>query len=292
MDRKLESFLTVCRTMNYRSAAEKLHLTQPAITKQIQALESEYGAKLFVYDGRRLSKTEKCMILESYAQAMEYNYQEMRLAMQEKERLHLRVGATKTIGDYVIAPAIMRYLKDPLHELTLIVDNTEQLLKALDENALDFAIVEGRFDKNKYEFRLFRKEPFVGIRAFREETEQKEKQKLSIDELLSQTIVVREKGSGTRELFERDLQGMGYSLSSFARVIELSSFRLIREAVKEGIGISFLYHSVVKAESCFETFSVNGIQQEHEFNVVSLKQTAAKKYAEKFLTEAKMDMTE
>ena len=88
MDKKIETFLTVCRTMNYREAAEQLHLTQPAVTKQIQTLEAEYGVKLFRYDGRRLHKTDHGLILESYAHSLEYNYQEMQLAMQEKERLH------------------------------------------------------------------------------------------------------------------------------------------------------------------------------------------------------------
>ena len=157
MDKKLQTFLTVCKTMNYRAAAQQLHLTQPAVTKQIQALEAEYGTKLFRYDGRRLHRTEKCGILEAYAQSLEYNYQEMQLAMQEKDRLHLRVGATKTIGDYVLGPAIMNYLKNPAHELTLLVDNTVQLLKGIDENRLDFAIIEGRFDKRRYGFKLFRK---------------------------------------------------------------------------------------------------------------------------------------
>ena len=286
MDHKLKTFLTVCRTMNYRAAAEKLNLTQPAVSKQIQSLENEYGVKLFTYDGRHLEKTEKCVILESYAQSLEYNYQEMRLAMKDQEKLHLRVGATKTIGDYVIAPAIMQYLRDPAHELSLIVDNTEQLLKGLDENNLDFAIVEGRFDKKKYQFRLFRKESFIGIRSSEQSAKNGQIPEMDIENLLAETIIVREKGSGTRELFERDLESMGYSLHSFHRVIELSSFRLIREAVKIGLGISFLYKAVVGEETGFQPFYVDGIQREHEFNVVSLKQTPAEKYGEQFLADS------
>lgn len=282
MDKKLQTFLTVCKTMNYRAAAQQLHLTQPAVTKQIQALEAEYGTKLFRYDGRRLHRTEKCGILEAYAQSLEYNYQEMQLAMQEKDRLHLRVGATKTIGDYVLGPAIMNYLKNPAHELTLLVDNTVQLLKGIDENRLDFAIIEGRFDKRRYGFKLFRKEPFIGIRN----GEAPDGETLPVEELLKETIIVRERGSGTRELFERDLKSLGYSLESFARVIELSSFRLIREAVKEGLGVTFVYRSVIGDDPGFSTFTVDGIQKEHEFNTVSLKNTPALGYAENFLKEA------
>ena len=63
MDQKLSTFLTLCSTMNYRRAADALHLTQPAVTKQIQALEAQYGVKLFSYDERKLRKTPQGEIL-------------------------------------------------------------------------------------------------------------------------------------------------------------------------------------------------------------------------------------
>lgn len=70
MDQKLSTFLTLCSTMNYRRAADALHLTQPAVTKQIQALEAQYGVKLFSYDERKLRKTPQGEILERYAITM------------------------------------------------------------------------------------------------------------------------------------------------------------------------------------------------------------------------------
>ena len=59
MDQKLQTFLTLCKTMNYRRAAEQLHMTQPGVTKQIQTLEAQYGVRLFAYDGRKLCQTEQ-----------------------------------------------------------------------------------------------------------------------------------------------------------------------------------------------------------------------------------------
>ncbi len=281
MDRKLETFLTVCRTMNYRMAAEELNLTQPAVTKQIHALEDEYQAEFFHYDGRRLHKTEKGMILESYARSLFSNYEEMKLAMQGQERLHLRVGATKTIGDYVLLPSILSYLQEDGHELTLTVDNTEHLLHMLDENELDFALVEGTFDKKRYAHRLLREEPFVGVCA-----KGKKKPIRRMEDLFQETLILREKGSGTRRIFEKDLEEMGYEVDAFSRVVELSSFHLIRETVKAGLGITFLYASVVGEDPSFETFTVPGIRDKHEFNIVSLRHTKGQEYAEWFLSKA------
>ena len=165
MDSKLHTFLILCQTMNYRLAAERLHLSQPAVTKQIQSLEQALGTKLFCYDGHTLRKTESCLLLERYAISMQYQFEELQLAMAEKERSSLRIGATKTIGDYVLIDAIRDYLRDPGHELSLVVDNTKHLLQMLDENQLDFAIIEGTFSKTKYDSYLLRMEPFVGICA-------------------------------------------------------------------------------------------------------------------------------
>ena len=67
---------------------------------------------------------------------MQYQFEELQLAITDKKRLNLRIGATKTIGDYVLLDAIKNYLKNPEHELSLIVDNTKNLLRLLDEKLM------------------------------------------------------------------------------------------------------------------------------------------------------------
>ncbi len=117
MDQRLETFLTVCATMNYRKAAEQLHLTQPAVTKQIQALEALYGVRLFTYDSRKLRKTAQGETLEIYAISQRYQDEELRRALKRQEKTSLRIGATKSIGDYILLPQISRFLKEPDNEL-------------------------------------------------------------------------------------------------------------------------------------------------------------------------------
>ena len=128
MDQRLETFLTVCATMNYRKAAEQLHLTQPAVTKQIQALEALYGVRLFTYDSRKLRKTAQGETLEIYAISQRYQDEELRRALKRQEKTSLRIGATKSIGDYILLPQIIRFLKEPDNELFFTVDNTAHLL--------------------------------------------------------------------------------------------------------------------------------------------------------------------
>ena len=280
MDSKLQTFLTLCQTMNYRIAAEQLHLSQPAVTKQIQSLEQMLQIKLFRYDGHTLHKTEACLLLERYAITQQYQFEELQLAIADKKRFNLRIGATKTIGDYVLIDAIKEYLSDPSHELSLMVDNTMHLLQMLDENQLDFAVIEGAFSKTKYDSYLLRMEPFVGICA---KNSPLCGQHISVEELLKQTIIVREKGSGTRRIFEERLAAMGYELSDFYREVSVSSFVAIKALVAAGIGISFLYNSVVAKENDIGTFTVDGITEPHPFHVVYTQNTSARNYAEQFL---------
>ena len=280
MDSKLHTFLTLCQTMNYRLAAERLHLSQPAVTKQIQSLEQSLQTKLFTYDGHILHKTEKCLLLERYAISQQYQFEELQLAIGDRKRLKLRIGATKTIGDYVLIDAIKDYLRDPSHEISLVVDNTKHLLQMLDENQLDFAVIEGTFSKTKYESYLLRMEPFVGICAKNSPLSGKQ---VTIEDLLKETIIVREEGSGTRRIFEERLAAMGYELSDFYREVSISSFVAIKALVAAGIGISFLYNSVIAKENDIGTFTVDGITEPHPFHVVYTQNTSARNYAEQFL---------
>ncbi len=280
MDFKLRTFLVLCQTMNYRLAAERLHLSQPAVTKQIQSLEQSLQTKLFYYDGHALHKTEKCLLLERYAISMQYQFEELQLAIAEKERTLLRIGATKTIGDYVLIDAIKDYLREPSHELSLVVDNTKHLLQMLDENQLDFAIIEGTFSKTKYDSYLLRMEPFVGICAKGHPLCGKH---IPVGDLLKETIIVREEGSGTRRIFEERLTASGYGLNDFSRTVSISSFVSIKALVAAQIGISFLYDSVVAKDEGIGTFTVDGLTEPHAFHVVYTRKTNAKKYSEQFL---------
>ena len=113
----------------------------------------------------------------------------------------------------------------PGHELSLVVDNTKLLLQMLDENQLDFAVIERTFSKTKYDSYLLRMEPFIGICA---PDSPLCGRCVTVEELLKETIIVREDGSGTRRIFEERLNAYGYELSDFFREVSISSFVAIK----------------------------------------------------------------
>ena len=282
VDHRLNTFLTLCQTMNYRQAAQQLHLTQPAVTRQIQSLEQSFGVKLFCYDGRKLTRTAACRLLEEYAISLRGQYQELTAALQGAERTSLRVGTTKTVGDYIAAPLVQRYLSDPRRGLSLVVDNTRRLLELLDDNQLDCALVEGFFDRRRYDYHLFRQEPFGGICAAGHPFAGR---KVSPEELFTQTLLVREPGSGTRNIFEQELADRGYTLASFARVVSAGSFSLIKQLLLGGVGVTFAYQAIARGDPRFAFFTVGEAPSLHEFNFVYLKHTGARHLVDAFLGE-------
>ena len=138
LDVRVETFLTVCRTMNYTRAAEQLHITQPAVSQHIRALEERYGATLFRSQGKRLLLTESGRLLFRTAAAMHHDALRLREAIrQENARRHLRFGATLTIGEYIMPAPLLRLLEqEPDIQLYMLTSNTRELLKLLDQGEL------------------------------------------------------------------------------------------------------------------------------------------------------------
>ncbi len=275
LDYRIKTFLQLCDIMNYRRTADLLHMTQPAVTQHIHFLENEYNCKLFIYNGKRLEKTKAAHQLEAYARSVQYSEDALKKEIISKPSTELRIGATKTIGEYVINEQIKRFFHNNRYTLSLIVDNTENLLYLLEHNKLDFALIEGFFDKQKYSYILYRKEPFVGICS---KTHPFAKKNVSFEEMFKETLIVREKGSGTRAIFEQILFENNYTLNCFKKQICISSFQLIKELVLTENSISFVYEAVANSDNDLSSFTFGDICIAREFNYVYLKNTNAKRY--------------
>ena len=265
LDYRIDTFLTLYEQMNYRKTAEILNMTQPGVTQHIHYLEDFYGVKLFLYDGRHLVRTEQAEKLKCHFTSVRAAEKSLKEGFVQTNTVHLRVGATKTIGEFVIMPAVCAFLLEENHVLDLTVDNTEKLLAMLSCGDLDFAIIEGVFDKEKYPHRLFKKEQFVGIcgkdHPFAGKT-------VSLEEAFHEKLIVREKGSGTRMLLQQAIFDRGYSLDSFHSCSSVSNFRVICELVATNGAITFAYEPIAHCREDLSTFLVADMQIQGEFNFV------------------------
>ena len=246
LDPRWNTFLVLCETMNYTRAAERLCLTQPAVTHHIHYLEDHYGCRLFIYEGKILRLTEAGLKLLEYTRSLAYNSRKAEEAMKSPSPVSLRVGASKTIGEFVIAPQVKRFLQEhPEANFSLTVDNTQTLLRSLESGRLDFVLLEGFFDRSRYDATLYRKEPFFGVCSpehhFAGRT-------VAIEELDAERILIREPGSGTRTIFEDALRRHKRTLNRFSKTTTISDFSTIKSLVADGLGISFLYEAAVSKE--------------------------------------------
>jgi len=246
LDFRIDTFLEVCKLLNYTRAAEALHITQPAVSQQIRFLEEYYDAKLFSYEGRKLKLTEAGRLLLNAATTMKHDEMILGELLKIGKRPKFSFGATLTIGDYVMPEKIARYLElHPEAEITMLVDNTETLLKNIDIGALDFAVVEGYFHKAEYDYRVYSREHYIavcsGSYVFENTPE-------SISDLFNSRIILREQGSGTREILERYLEERNCSVQDFQQITEIGSISAIKSLVCGCYGISFLYEAAVEQE--------------------------------------------
>ena len=247
LDFRVETFLTVCRTMHFTRAAEELHITQPAVSQHIRALEEQYGVKLFHLQGRQLQLTESGRLLFRAASAMRHDALRVSEALrQQGNRRTLRFGATLTIGEYVMPGPLLRLLEEePDLQLRMLTANTRELLERLDRGELDFAIVEGYFDRQAYDSLTYCVQPFLPVCAPEYSFACPVRR---LEDLLGERLLVREPGSGTRNVLERALEARNLQVQSFRRYTQLGSVNLLKALVCAGAGISFFYRPVVREE--------------------------------------------
>ena len=264
-DDRIYTFLTLYEQMNYHRTAEKRNMTQPGVTQHIQYLEKLYGVKLFRYEGRSLHRTAQAELLKKHLESMMAEEQAMREEFTRPQGIHLRVGATKTIGEFVLTPVVERFLRDPDHSLEFVIDNTQVLLRMLEDRQLDFAVVEGVFDKSRYDCRLYMREQFCGIcpsdHPFAGKT-------VALEQVLRETLLVRETGSGTRRILERAMADRGYSLESFRRVISLGNFSVLMDLLVKEQAVTFAYETIARNRQDVTTFTVENMVLQGEFNFI------------------------
>ena len=149
---------------------------------------------------------------------------------------------TRAAEQLCLTPRVERFLRSqPEASFSLLVDNTQVLLRALEAGQLDFALVEGFFDRSRYDAQLCRQEAFFGVCA-------PQHRLAGLDEITSERLILREPGSGTRAIFEEALHRQNYTLDSFPSVVTISDFSTIKSLVADGLGLSFLYAPVVEQE--------------------------------------------
>lgn len=274
IDTKILTFITVAKVKNFTKTAEILNITQPAVSQHISALERYYNVKLFYKRNKEMELTEEGKILFQYALNVNRLEKIVKTQFRNKESIikKYNIGATLTIGGYVLPKIIGEYRK--IYEntdLILFVENTETIMKQLINGDIHIGLVEGPFDKTKIRYKKFMDDELVFVVSPNHKLAQK--QSVTINEILNNRFILREKGSGTRKIIENALQLKGYTIEDKNIYIEIGNITAILSMVESGLGCTIISKEVVKnsiIDNKLKIIPIKDLKINREFNFVYL----------------------
>jgi len=277
--RHLKIFLSVCNNdYNTTKAAEKLHMTQPAVSLAVKELEQYYGVVLFDRMGRRLKITECGQKFREYSSHIVTLFDEMEKGMKNWDSFGLiRVGSSITIGSQFLPNYVKAfYNRFPGTEVRAIVGPSERLEQKILTNELDFALIEGISHIPSFVCEEYMEDSLAVICPA--DGRFCQGQILTIREFRQQRFLLREHGSGTRETFDRAIEQAGFTVSPYW---EAMSTTALVNAVINGLGITVLPHRMVIGpleRGLVVAVNVEGLDFKRKFHIIYHK--------EKFLTSS------
>ena len=288
LDFRMETFLEVCKYMNFTHAADSLNLTQPAVSQHIKYLEKKYESPLFVREKKKLILTPAGELLRSTLETMRNDETTIKKRMKESlaQKKVLTFGVTMTVGEYAIIPALARFIKShPDTDFHVRYGNTQTLLSDLHEGSIDFAIVEGYFKPDKYHTHIYQTEEYIAAASSHHHFA---KPIHRLKDLTDERLLLREPGSGTRAILTKALSLKNMSITDFSHIIEVESIHTIVSLLCEDCGISFLYKAAVQKEienGTLQQIPLDDFKLFHDFAFIWNKDSVFSKEYHSIFTE-------
>lgn len=236
IDFRLKVFCSVARNLSFTKASKELYVSQPAISKHIQELETEYSTRLFERMGTHITLTPEGELLLSHAEKILAHYKQLDFEMNLLTQRHvgeLRLGASTTIAQYVLPTYLATFSqKFKQIKLSLINGNTRDIERAIEEHRIDLGLIEGVSRQPHLHYTPFMRDELVCIASTRSRLARRDE--ISLDELRQLPLVIRESGSGSLEVFEKTLAQHQLKLSQFNIAMQMGT----TEGIKR-----FLYHT-------------------------------------------------
>lgn len=247
LDYRVETFLAVCQTRNYTRASEMLNITQPAVSQHIRFLEEFFGVKLFSMKGKQIYLTSEGEEVYQLARILNLNITKFKEhLLTDTGSKEISLGATKTIGEFIMPSIIASYVKEyPNRVMKMKVGSTNSLLEKVKYGEMDFAFIEGPFDEQEFNVLEFMEERYIPVCSPEFELAGSE---VTIEELLRYPLILKEESRDGGSDIEQWLLQINHSINNFKVVHLVDNLPVVKEMVKNNIGISFLYETSVREE--------------------------------------------
>lgn len=287
-DHKLRVFCAVAETKSFSKASELIHLTQPAVSLQIQAMEELYETRLFDRSGNSINLTPAGEILYKRAKEILALYAEAQHNISEITgaiKGSLSIGASSTIGNYLLPHIIAAFKKKvPQVNISLVVNNTKVITERLNAGEIDIALVEGDVSKQRFSVETLLSDELVVIMSPAHHWT--ERRNVPAIELTKEPIIMREEGSGTRQIILKHLEEHGIKLDQLKIALVMGSTEAIKGAVEEGLGVSIVSAWAARKnlkQGPIKSTTFKDLKFNRNFSIISPKRNYSTHTAREFL---------
>lgn len=288
-DHKLKVFCTVAETKSFSKTSEIIHLTQPAVSLQIKAIEETYETKLFDRSSSTVTLTPAGEVLYKYAKEILALYVSAEKVIGKLTGLvkgSITIGACSNIGNYLLPSVITDFRKThPKTKIHLLVGNTKRVVELLNSGNIDLGLVAGDVVRQKMIVKKLISDELLLIVSPNHPWAKKKE--VSISELTKEPFIFREAGSGTREMIEKFLARHGITPQDMKISTVLGSTEAIKDAVENGLGVSIISHWAVRKESKYGTIRLLRFKEEkmvRDFSLIINKNSVSSNSLDEFLT--------
>lgn len=275
-DFRLKVFQSVAKNLSFTKASQELFVSQPAITKHIQELETCYQARLFDRQGNKISLTEAGKLLLEHSERIMEDYKRLEYEMHLLHNEYmgeLKLGASTTLAQYVLPPLLASFIaKFPQINLSLLNGNSREIEAALQEHRIDLGLVEGVVRLPNLKYTTFLEDELVAVIHAGSKLPLPEE--ILPEDLLHIPLVLRERGSGTLDVFERALSQYNMKLSSLNVLMYLGSTESIKLFLEHTGCMGIVSIRSVNRELLagnLRVVDIRGMQMLREFNFVQLQ---------------------
>jgi DNA-binding transcriptional LysR family regulator len=290
--RQLAAFCSVVELRSFSQAAERLGVSQPAVSLQIRSLEQRVGQQLLDRSGRRVEPTEAGLALYRGAQRL-LALEEQLLEQVASEsagtlRGRLELGASSGPGETVLPLLLAEFQgANPEVRVALVVSDTQTVVDRVARRELELGVVGAARRHRAVVFEpFFRDEVVLAVpptHAFAGRT-------ASLDELRAEPLILMQEGAGVRQVIEDELRGAGVKLRDLDIALELGLQESVRSAVRAGHGITFISRSAIEADLASGAIAearVEGLEPVREISLVRASGRVSTRVAQAFVDFAR-----
>jgi DNA-binding transcriptional LysR family regulator len=290
--RQLQAFCEVVDRRSFSQAAERLGVTQPAVSLQVRALEKRLGTQLLDRSGRRVEPTESGRKLYSAAQRLLQLEEEIvaDIAADATGALTgtLAIGASTGPGGAMLSTLLCEFAEaHPTLHVSLSVHDTQRIVERVADRSLELGIVGAAPRHRGVEYEAFFRDTVILVcppgHPFAGRT-------VTLDDVRADRLILMQEGAGVRQMLEEELRRAGSRLSALNVRIELGLQESVTNAVRAGHGITFISRASVEndlAAGLLAEARVEGLELEREIHLVRATGRSETRAAQAFLEFAR-----